>query len=430
MKIPRGFKGLWIILILIALVQIGSIFSSHQESRFYYLSYERKTPAEAFLLSDTDNAQGLTQRSPASTPRLSPQTPRPGLAPPLADCDDLYSFICEKEPKLSDPTGSLDISVESEQAGKALFNDFKKQYPTVSQAELQEKLAETIFNPRNRIRIEKAFVWVKRELIHFFEQQSHSIFTPVEKSRIQNLLFKTRLRIPPPAKVYESQPDLLTSDEVFYEKTEQGERFLRVGGGYVLNSQSWFNLIFTFAHELAHAIDICEIKDEGLSLPAFDQLNGCFLERGLIDLHHERRECVSHDHLAEVFADWIAVQITSIALKTFAEEYPQLPLENAIKNSVRDLCTPPHHEWRDEHFSRAEFEFHPTPQVRVEKLFAHHPVIRELLGCRALKVPQASFCTFANPWPAPSQGGDGSSSSSSSSRGSESRSSSPGLSPR
>jgi len=399
LKVPHWLGLLCMGTFIVLLVQLGSFITTDEESKFFYLSYQRKTPSEAFLSGEIKNIKPTNPRDLASVTSRSRKTQNSSqeLTFPRTDCDHLYSFICEQEQKLSDPTGSLDISTVASQAAKNLLDEIKKRHPKLTPAEVQEKLAETIFNSKNQARIQKAFTWVKRELILFFEQQSDSIFTAAEKSRIQDLILKTRLKLPPPASVYADQLDLLTSDEVYYEKTEQGERLLRVGGGYILTSQSWFNLIFTFAHELAHAIDICEIKDEGLSFPAFDHLNACFLEHGLIDLHHERKECIAHDHLAEVFADWIAVQITSLSLKTFAQEYPKLPLENAIRNSVRDLCTPTHHERKDPHQNPEEFEFHPLPKIRVEMLFSHHPTIRALLGCGALKIPQASFCSFEKP---------------------------------
>ncbi|NBU21790.1 hypothetical protein EBS43_10355, partial [bacterium] len=218
---------------IVLLVQLGSFITTDEESKFFYLSYQRKTPSEAFLSGEIKNIKPRDLASVTSRSRKTQSSPQE-LTFPLSDCDHLYSFICEQEQKLSDPTGSLDISTVASQAAKNLLDEIKKRHPKLTPAEVQEKLAETIFNSRNQARIQKAFTWVKRELILFFEQQSDSIFTAAEKSRIQDLILKTRLKLPPPASVYADQLDLLTSDEVYYEKTEQGERLLRVGGGYIL----------------------------------------------------------------------------------------------------------------------------------------------------------------------------------------------------
>ena len=401
---------------------ITSIRTQNPESRSFFRLSSRQTPSEAF--QSTPPSPSPSPSHPARTPASQSKPPRLTRSAPFpVSCSHLYSFICEGQTHLEDPTGTLETALTGEQAAQTLLNHLRKNHPQWSEVTLQEKLAETIFNPTQRQRLQKAFLWVKRELLHFFDQQSDTLFSAAEKMRIKTFLMETTLQIPPPAQIYGDHSELLMSDDVFYEKTEEGQRFLKIGGGYVLVYQSWFNLIFTLAHELAHSIDICEIKDEGLSFPAFDRLNACFLEQQLIALTPQRQECVSHDHLAEVFADWIAVQITSRALQIFKQEHPALSLENAVKNSVRDLCFQNHHGLRGEPEeetprertelrekesadSKEGSEFHPSPQVRIEKLFAQHPLIRELLGCPPPPPEtQSSFCTWnmpSSPVPTPS----------------------------
>jgi hypothetical protein len=47
---------------------------------------------------------------------------------------------------------------------------------------------------------------------------------------------------------------------------------------------------------------------------------------------------------------------------------------SAVTNSVRDLC-------EEEGVDDLDEEFHPTPEVRIAKIFGHNPVLREVLGC-------------------------------------------------
>lgn len=424
MRIPRWLRRLSFTGLPFIVTLTSSLIIEGDESRSFFLHYSRQTPREAFFKDLSSPSSPFPSRSlPAPQKRelASQSLQQKKSTPVLSPCNAPYQFICEGQSHLEDPTGTLETEITGEQAAQRLLEKIRRDHPQWSEATLQEKLSDTIFNPTQHQRIQKAFAWVKREMLQFFAQQPDSVLSFAEKEKLKSFLRDTTLEIPPPAHVYQDQLELLMSDDVFYEKTEQGRRLLRVGGGYVLIYQSWFNLIFTLAHELAHSVDICEIKDDGLSFPAFDRLNACFIEQQLIALTPQRRECVAHDHLAEVFADWIAVQITSRALQTFKQEHPQAPLENAIRNSVRDLCSRTHYEHQEgrgekleisaqgEHPSSSlenekhtpeESEFHPTAEVRVEKLFAQHPIIRALLGCQAPpRDSQASFCTWSSPLP-------------------------------
>ncbi len=151
---------------------------------------------------------------------------------------------------------------------------------------------------------------------------------------------------------------------------------LRVGGAYVLAARSWFNLIFTFAHEMGHAIDPCELRSMHLSIPAYDRIRGCFLRNGLIAARRTRAECARDDQLAETFADWVAVEITSQALAPFALEFGNEDVLSAVANSVRDLC-----DQTEMGGGVPDLEYHPSPQIRIEEIFGRHPAIRSLLGC-------------------------------------------------
>jgi hypothetical protein len=207
-------------------------------------------------------------------------------------------------------------------------------------------------------------------MIRFIERQSQSIFNASEKLTLINRIKRTQLILPPPASVYQDDPQLLTKSEVFYERDVHGNLFIKVGGAYVLFAKSWFNQIFTFAHELGHSIDPCEIRTEALSFPAYNRLSACFIDHKLVTLRTDRTECGKNDQLSETFADWIAVQLTAQSLKTFSTEFQGTMMTNAIRNSVRDLC--------DEEF---DAEFHPSPRVRIEDILGKHPEIQRILGC-------------------------------------------------
>ena len=114
------------------------------------------------------------------------------------------------------------------------------------------------------------------------------------------------------------------------------------------------------------------------------------MNEGLVARRALRQECGQRDQLSETFADWVAVQITAEALKSFAAEFTGSHLSNAATNAVRDLCE---QEDGPEEF---DLEFHPEPRIRIERIFGESPKVREVLGCEPM--PSASpYCSFASP---------------------------------
>ena len=88
----------------------------------------------------------------------------------------------------------------------------------------------------------------------------------------------------------------------------------------------------------------------------------------------------------QVFADWVAVQITADALTQYQPKF-KTPTDqmNSVINSVRDLC---HQEsWLED-----DNRFHPPPRTRIEAIFGRNPNIREFLGCR--QPEKSGYCTF------------------------------------
>jgi hypothetical protein len=59
----------------------------------------------------------------------------------------------------------------------------------------------------------------------------------------------------------------------------------------------------------------------------------------------------------------------------------------AAANSVRDLCE------QDGQLGASDQTFHPSPRVRIEKIFGDHPLIRTLIGC-GISPRKETYCGF------------------------------------
>ena len=216
-------------------------------------------------------------------------------------CRSIYQTVCQKKGVTYDPTGSVHPDVDGEREAvdlyKKVIREYQEKYKDASHTEeekfdiINENLVQRIFSPKRRGRIVSAFQWVRHAMEVFFDRQPTTVFTAMEKEQIKNRIRKTQLELPPPAKVYADEFDLFTKNEIYYERISSEIMRLRVGGAYVFVAKSWFNLIFTLAHELGHAIDPCEVRAMRLSFPAYDHLSACFLQSGLIATHKTRVEC-------------------------------------------------------------------------------------------------------------------------------------------
>jgi hypothetical protein len=312
------------------------------------------------------------QRSPAgkgtSTDPLATHDPMHDA------CTNLYQVVCRNKGTTRDPTGYVRPDVEGELITLRQYEEIIHDHPDWSSEQVDEALAEQIYTPKNRNRIESAFRWVKHATEKYIDEQPDSVFNAHEKKLLKSRIRHVVLELPPPVTLYADEPDLMTKNDVFYERTADGHIRMRVGGAYFVTSRSWFNMIFTVAHELGHSIDPCEIRSQRWSFPAYDRLTACFLKTKLVAVPKNRYECGPNDQLSEAFADWLGAQITAEALKSFATEFHGPPLLSAVTNSVRDLC-------EEEGVDDLDEEFHPTPEVRIAKIFGHNPVLREVLGC-------------------------------------------------
>jgi hypothetical protein len=308
-------------------------------------------------------------------------------------CQNIYHLVCQRNPVAHDPTGVVRSDIEGEKLALSLYAEIIHKHRDWTIEQIDEEMALQTFTPRRRGRIETAFQWVKTTIEEFVDQQTEPVFSTREKAIIKARLQKTKLEIPPPASIYADEPDLLTKNEIYYERTPEGKMKLRVGGAYLFVAKSWFNIVFTLAHELAHSIDPCEIRAAHLSFPAYNYLAACFSKSGLIAARKDHSECGSNDQLSETFADWMGVQVTAKALKFYSTEFHGPQIIDAARNSVRDLCE---QEIRDSDIST---EFHPSPSIRISKIFGNNPAIRSLLGCQEEPIgpPYCTLNSFTPP---------------------------------
>lgn len=318
-----------------------------------------------------------------------------GLLAPEDPCNQLYQLICSKTGVTKDPTGTVRPDIDGEKMADEILEKVIRDHPDFSSDEAEQALVQEIYTARARSRIETTFRWVKHNVERLIESQPNTILTGAEKKQLRTRIRQIELDLPDPAKPYQDEPDILTKSDVFYEHTPDGKTRLRVGGAYFLSVHSWFNMVFTLAHEIGHSIDPCEIKNAGLKLQAYDRITSCFIDQGLVALRKDRLECGEHDQLSETFADWVAVHITARTLKNYSTEFPANSLMNSVVNSVRDLCEVENDQ------TEMETDFHPPPAVRVDKIFGRNPEIRAILGCEpqtALQLqtqPQAAvYCDF------------------------------------
>lgn len=300
-------------------------------------------------------------------------------------CTNTYQFICQKKGDTSDFSGIVKPDLVAERQVYDLYRQISEKNPKWDSQQIDEELADQIFTTKRRNRISSAYLWVQRSMTRMIDRQPSSIFSATEKKALESRIKNTQLELPPPATVYADEPDLFTKSEVYYERLKSGRTRLRIGGAYLLVSRSWFNWVFTLAHELAHSIDPCEMKVFQIIPNAYQKITDCFIRNKFIDISPKRVECGNNDQTSEVFADWVATFITAEALRHYSAEFEQNQIIFAARNSVRDLCE----QESDE--DPLDSEYHPAPRIRIEKIFAQNPEIRKLLGCESFQ-STPSYC--------------------------------------
>jgi len=300
-------------------------------------------------------------------------------------CEKIFETTCHgRRPITKDPTGTVGRDVDAELELLRHFEGLVRENPRGSKAEIDEALAARVYSEVRRERVIATFRWVVDRLARILDDLPETTLTRQEKALLSKRIRNTELELPPPASIYADDPGLITRSGVFYERLANHRTRMRVGGAYLIAVSSQYNLVFTIAHELGHSIDPCEVKSLAIAIPSYDRLNACFLAEGWVETRRNRQECGENDQLSEAFADWIAAQVVADAMEFFAADYDRHQLQDSIVNSVRDLCE------QGESLREPDSTFHPTPQVRIERIFGHQPKLRALLGC-ARKQPYCGF---------------------------------------
>ena len=308
-------------------------------------------------------------------------------------CTHFYDTICGVKGNITDPTGTVLSDFEGETKTFNLIGEITAQNPTFNADQIEKLLVQKIYTPKRRKRIQGAFDWARARLERFIDKQPGSTFSNLEKRALRSKIHAVKLELPTDDISYADEPDLITKSGIYYERLTDGSTRIRLGGAYVLTASSFFNIVFSMAHELAHSIDPCEVKNTGLKLSAYNRIGACFVSTGLVASSAGRTECGENDQLSETYADWLAAQVTGAALHRFATEFEPAQIRNALTNSVRDLCD------QDDSYE-VDKELHPSPQIRIEAIFGRNPEIQKLTGCSEFpKKPGrtlASSSTYCN----------------------------------
>ena len=299
-------------------------------------------------------------------------------------CDDLYASVCRKKGVTRDPTGVVYRDIDGELMALRKYEDIIRKHPDWSPEQVDDELAKQLYTKKRTDRFRATFDWVKTTLEALIREEPENLFSDSDKKLIIERIHSVELQFPPPASIYDDEPDLFTKMDVYFERTESAKLRMRVGGAFIMAVRSWFNLVFTITHELGHSIDPCELKNLGWSFPAYNRLTQCFVDQ---KISRPNGNCESDDQLSETFADWIAVQVTAKALAKYAQEFDPAQIRAAAINSVRDLC-----EDEGDSLHDADTSAHPDPVQRIRKIFGNHPQIRRLLGCPAEDVSLEPHC--------------------------------------
>lgn len=303
-----------------------------------------------------------------STPAAKPQ---PSLKSKY--CRNPYATTCAVPWPSQDPTGKVQSDVTAEVLALRHLRDLIRRNPSWTSSEIEEELVLKLYTPKRRAYIEDAFNWVTKNMMVYIEQSSDETFSPDEKESLIRRISEIQLEIPPPAQVYSDAPELLTKNTIYYERTSDGRLRLRLGGAYLLNSTSWYNLIFTFAHEVAHAIDPCEAKHARITPKIYDGLVSCFVSVGWVA--PDRAHCGPGEQVSEVFADWLAAEIGARAIDARGSQYTETEKVKAAINLSRDLC-----EQNSSPDSLSMFS-HQHPKTRIGSILGQNPSLRKGLGC-------------------------------------------------
>lgn len=293
----------------------------------------------------------------------------------VSPCVDLHSYVCALA-RAEDPTGDVRRDSEGEVEALRIYENIIRTHPRLSPERVDELLVQKIYTLDRTRRIRTLFSKVKEHLQKFIDSQPFQALSEIEKQILRGRIDRVKLELPPPASVYSDEPDLFTRNDVYYERTSDGDIRIRIGGALLFTVRSKFNLAFTLSHELAHAIDPCEMRADKIDIVSYHGLAECFGA----PIETLPSECSAHGKLSEIFADWVATHVVAEILSEAAPGFTPTQVRSAVYNTVRDLC-------RDEDDDISDVEAglassHPSVSFRVNRIFGQHPQIRKLLGCR------------------------------------------------
>lgn len=314
-----------------------------------------------------------TQQNSTAESLSSSSEPKPEPSLKAKYCRNPYGTTCSTPWPSYDPTGKVQPDVTAEVLALRHLRDLIRKNPSWTSSQIEEELALKLYTPKRRAYIEDAFNWVTKNMALYIEQKSNGSFSPEERESLVRRISEIELEIPPPAQVYSDAPELLTKNTIYYERTADGRLRLRIGGAYLLNATSWYNLVFTFAHEVAHAIDPCETKHAHITPRAYEALVSCFVKVGWVQ--SDRAHCGQGEQISEVFADWMASEIAARAIKARGSQYTETEKVKAAINLSRDLCeqsTSP---------DSLSMMSHQNPRTRIESILGRNPSLRESLEC-------------------------------------------------
>lgn len=311
---------------------------------------------------------------------------KPSEQAPYPHCQSFFATVCEASWPSIDPTGEVDYAIRAELLALRMMGNILQKGPELSSREVKRSLMKKIYTPAKRRDIQEVFKLVKSVMMDKVEtlvdHENDKGLSDFLKARLERVI----LKLPPEdvARAGDDDVDILTNNSLYYERTPSGLMHIRIGGAYLLGHTSWFNRSYSLAHELAHAIDPCELKLMRIQSSSYNIHQGCFVKQGWLE--KERMNCSSHGHLSEVFADWMAAHVQMEILKLKTPSFTSEEVFASVRNSVKDLCK------QKASVGRLIFDQHPTPEVRIEKIFGGHPDLEGMKSCKPVEKKRRSYC--------------------------------------
>ncbi|MCB0411972.1 MAG: hypothetical protein KDD22_05560 [Bdellovibrionales bacterium] len=343
----------------------------------------------ASVIESAESKAALMEPVPSTT--LSVEEKK-SLSPPLTKCSDPYTLICDTAKGVVDPSGRVGVGFKGEILALRILRKIVRTHPQWTSEEVEAELVREIYTPERRQWVIEVFAKSRDLIRNFINKQPEAVFSKEEKDHLIATLNKVELDLPPPSTLYSDATDLFTKNDVFYQRNSKGRIYLRVGGAYLLNTSSEFNGLFTFAHELAHAIDPCESNFQGMKLKIYDPLIQCFIDQEWVP--QERTHCEGDEMISEVFADWVATQVVMKEISSH-REYSASQHRKATINAVKDLC-----EYNIA-VDQLVFTHHPSPEIRIGKIFGTHPKTAQTLSCEPRPGAVKSYCQLQKLVPQP-----------------------------